>query len=126
WVFTVAVAQDDTDHDGLPDDWEGENFGDLSQGADDDPDSDGLTNLQEYSIETDPNDADTDGDGIRDGNDPNPLVAEEGGGFEDALFWAALIALLAIVSLLILLMFWRKKEPPQEETEDEADEDVED
>ncbi|MCJ2669092.1 MAG: FG-GAP-like repeat-containing protein [Candidatus Thermoplasmatota archaeon] len=126
WVFTVAVAQDDTDHDGLPDDWEGENFGDLSQGADDDPDSDGLSNLQEYSIETDPNDADTDGDGIRDGNDPNPLVAEEGGGFEDALFWAALIALLAITTLLILLMFWRKKEPPQEETEDEADEDVED
>ncbi|WOO39344.1 hypothetical protein [Rubellicoccus peritrichatus] len=62
----------DSDGDGMPDDWEithdmdpldatGEN------GADYDRDSDNLSNLQEYNNTTDPNDADTDDDGLPDG-----------------------------------------------------------
>ena len=39
---------DDTDRDGLPDAWEMRWFGNLEQGADGDPDRDGLTNLEEY------------------------------------------------------------------------------
>ena len=57
----------DTDGDGLPDIWERKYFGDLRSGPSDDPDKDGLTNLQEYRYHTDPTKADTDGDGMPDG-----------------------------------------------------------
>ena len=45
-IFTVGEI--DVDGDGLPDNWELQYFGNLSQGANDDPDGDGITNLQEY------------------------------------------------------------------------------
>ncbi|MAG46989.1 hypothetical protein CL617_00145, partial [archaeon] len=44
----------DTDNDGLPDNWEIENFVGLSQGADDDYDNDGFNNLNEYRTRSDP------------------------------------------------------------------------
>ncbi len=44
----------DTDHDGLDDDWEILNFGNLMQDGDGDFDGDGVTNLQEFQDETDP------------------------------------------------------------------------
>jgi hypothetical protein len=46
----------DSDGDGLPDVWEHKYFGNLAQGASDDPDGDGFTNLQEYGNYTDPTD----------------------------------------------------------------------
>jgi hypothetical protein len=72
---------------GMQDDWEMKNGLSLSvnQGALD-LDGDGLSNLQEYSNNTNPNDPDTDGDGISDGPlvptgsglqpgpDPNPVT----------------------------------------------------
>ncbi|MBO4345633.1 MAG: hypothetical protein J5833_07750, partial [Victivallales bacterium] len=60
---------EDSDEDGLPDEWEMNYFGNLDQGADDDPDEDGLTNLYEYWADTDPTVKKTDGinaDGILD------------------------------------------------------------
>lgn len=70
----------DTDKDGMPDFWEqknGLNYLDPND-ADLDPDKDGLTNLQEYRFGTDPNNADTDGGGVKDGEEvlkrrTNPL-----------------------------------------------------
>ena len=44
----------DIDKDGLPDKWELEFFGNLSQGKDDDPDKDLLSNIQEYHRGSDP------------------------------------------------------------------------
>ena len=61
----------DTDADGLPDVWELLYFGSLGQGAADDADGDGYTNLQEFQAGTNPNNAlsnpgDTDADGLPD------------------------------------------------------------
>ena len=61
----------DTDCDGLADAWEvGNGLDPLSasggDGADGDPDGDGLTNLQEQSLGGNPQNADTDGDGLPD------------------------------------------------------------
>ncbi|HEY9156260.1 MAG TPA: hypothetical protein VIM69_14100 [Opitutaceae bacterium] len=51
-------------------------FENLAAGVDPngDEDGDGLTNAQEQSLGTSPEDADTDGDGIPDGADPAPLT----------------------------------------------------
>lgn len=44
--------------------------------AEEDDDGDGWTNEQEQAANTDPENADTDGDGLEDDVDPNPLVRE--------------------------------------------------
>jgi len=58
----------DSDGDGLPDEWEYLHFASLTYGASDDPDGDGLTNAQEYSIGTNPANfgADADSDNLPD------------------------------------------------------------
>ena len=65
----------DDDGDGMPDWWEmANNLDPLFAGdAASDYDFDGLTALEEYKLGTDPNKADTDGDGILDGQDETPL-----------------------------------------------------
>jgi parallel beta-helix repeat protein len=52
---TTLSLPSDSDGDGLPDDWEVANFGNLSQGPSDDPDGDGWPNLAEYRGGTIPN-----------------------------------------------------------------------
>ncbi len=47
-AVTFTVGDVDADGDGLPDWWELQYFGNLSQVASGDPDGDGVTNLQEY------------------------------------------------------------------------------
>lgn len=64
----------DTDGNGLPDAWELQSFGRIGVVPDDDPDQDGLSNLQEYALGTNPLNADTDGDGLTDKTDPKPLI----------------------------------------------------
>jgi len=54
--FTGLHETYDSDMDTLPDWWELENFDNLDQGPDDDPDGDFYTNLEEYTYDTDPND----------------------------------------------------------------------
>ncbi len=61
----------DSDNDGLPDAWELDVFGNLDQKGSGDADGDGLTNLQEFTLGTDPTKADTDGDGLSDGQEVN-------------------------------------------------------
>jgi len=84
-VFAVDLydGTPDTDTDGLDDDWETNYFGDLSSTTSADPDSDGLTNLEEYQgwyaqwadvngiktqlkVYSDPSDDDSDDDGVLD------------------------------------------------------------
>lgn len=49
-----AARRQDSDHDGLPDDWETRFFGNLAAGPADDPDGDGWDNLLEFAFGTDP------------------------------------------------------------------------
>ena len=65
----------DTDVDGMPDDWEIMHNLNPNDPADAflDDDGDGLTSLDEYSIGSDPQDPDTDDDGVDDGFDGSPM-----------------------------------------------------
>jgi photosystem II stability/assembly factor-like uncharacterized protein len=65
-IFHYKITSD-TDADGMLDSWEMQHFGNLSQGQNGDYDSDGLTNLQEFQLGTNPTLKDTDGDGMPDG-----------------------------------------------------------
>ncbi len=75
----ATYTPDDTDGDGMDDAWE-TTYG-LSVGTDDsadDADGDGLTNLEEYGLGTDPSNDDSDSDGMDDGweldNSLDPLL----------------------------------------------------
>lgn len=80
---TVTVQLDDSDADGLPDDWEMQYFSDLDEVATDDPDTDGLDNAAELDASTDPTVPDTDQDGLSDGDEgthqTDPLNADTDG-----------------------------------------------
>ncbi len=52
--YTTITVEADNDNDGLPDSWEYQYFGDLSQGPNDDFNGDGITNLQHYQNHSDP------------------------------------------------------------------------
>jgi len=58
----------DDNANGIPDGWE--TFYGVSDAAAD-PDADGLTNLEEFQSATNPNEADTDNDGLNDGDEVN-------------------------------------------------------
>ena len=63
-VIPSSVTINDDDNDDMADDWEAANGIDNPS---EDPDSDGLNNLEEYNNNTDPNNSDTDGDTLPDG-----------------------------------------------------------
>jgi len=73
------VCDPDDDNDNMPDDYEsayGFNPYDALD-ANDDADGDGLINLDEYNLGTDPTLTDTDGDGVDDGFDGYPLDSQQ-------------------------------------------------
>jgi hypothetical protein len=107
----------DEDKDGLNDTWEIEQFGNITAyDADDDPDKDGFTNLQEYENNTDPEKStdrpiddkkDTDDDGITEATDTSDLE-----------FFMNIIAIIAIVNLvlviLVMILMAVRRKPTQE------------
>jgi len=66
YVYFTDPLNPDHDKDGLRDGWEIQNFGNFSRNGKGDADGDGLTELQEFTLGTDPNKADSDGDGLSD------------------------------------------------------------
>ncbi len=66
-VATAIFYVNDTDQNGMSDAWEISNFGATGQDPNGDPDSDGLTNIEEFQRGANPNNSDTNGDGVIDG-----------------------------------------------------------
>ena len=121
--FSLAPTGSDTDNDGLPDDWETEHFSNLLQTSSQDADSDGLTNLQEFAMGTEPDIADTDEDGIIDGDDPNPLVAEAD--TEENILnnqWLWILLIVVICGILGSAIYLRPKKQPEKEQENQPSE----
>ena len=96
-LIRVAAVGSDQDGDGLPDVYENENGLDPADPIDafEDQDGDGLSALDEYLAGTDPQVADSDGDGIADGEElvegedgyiTSPLIADsDGDGLSDGV-----------------------------------------
>jgi len=92
-IINIQVVLAGTSHGGIPDDWA------IAHGLDpndpampfEDPDHDGLTNLQEFQNGTDPHNPDTDGDGLTDGQEvlmyhTSPvLFSTDGTGISDGI-----------------------------------------
>lgn len=92
-IATIQVLIAGASHGGIPDDWA------IAHGLDpndpatpfEDPDHDGLTNLQEFQNGTDPHNPDTDGDGLTDGQEvliyhTSPvLFSTDGTGISDGI-----------------------------------------
>ena len=104
--FYLSPLGEDEDEDGLPDEWEMEYFGNLDQDANDDPDNDGATNIQEYGLGTEPNNDDTDGDGLKDGDDPEPLVPAND--FIKEYWWIILLIIIICLGIGIGIVIRRR------------------
>ncbi|SFU00524.1 GlyGly-CTERM domain-containing protein [Pseudoalteromonas sp. DSM 26666] len=79
WTAELDVVSD-FDGDGIPDYWEAQNGLNAldSYDASNDPDYDGLSNLNEYQMSSNPLSTDTDGDGVQDSEDSHPTDSSLG------------------------------------------------
>ncbi len=119
----------DDDNDGLPDSWEEEYGLDRldPQDAELDSDSDGLNNTKEFEMGTEPNNADTDGDGHDDGDDYYPLdpkrwkMETE----EDILPLLIILVIVIILVIALLILMYRRRSDGLEGLEGTDYEDME-
>lgn len=110
-------ASKDSDNDGMSDAWEKIHGLDPNDPSDakNDPDRDGLSNLDEFKQCTSPKSADSDRDGMRDGEevengtdptDPeNRATPDDKDKDDNLLFWCILVTLL-LVLLVVILLAW--------------------
>jgi len=101
--------EEDWDNDGLPNQWEIDNDLDPYDPTDADKDADGdkMKNIDEYRNETDPNNNDSDDDGVIDGEDYAPLDKFVSKPPDDKKEWyeePLNIIIIIVVALIILLL----------------------
>jgi hypothetical protein len=99
-AFTAVVAMLDTDQDSLPDWWEENYFGDLSQTATGDYDHDGYDNLEEYAKGTSPT-----------AKDPRPTFVQM---VKDNWYVVVILAVIIVCAILIAMPFLSKRRKVQE------------
>jgi hypothetical protein len=118
------IDKNDTDGDNLPDVWEEDNFGNLSQDGDDDPDNDTFTNHQEWENNTNPNDPDDYPGKTQDQPESDDSDTDS---FFTNYWWLFLLLFLVIILLIIfaLIASRKKKEEEEESEEEEAEEETE-
>jgi hypothetical protein len=106
-VETIKEAvETDTDEDNLPDWWEILNFGDItSYDADDNPDGDKYSNIQEYNQDSDPMDK----------NDPDKEEKDGDGDDNLGMIIGIVVVIIVVVVLLVLFMMMKKKGGKKEE-----------
>jgi hypothetical protein len=76
-ALPAAAAARDSDGDGMPNRWEkAHGLDPFRANARGNPDRDGLRNLAEFTASTDPQDADTDDDGLTDGAEVNDFETD--------------------------------------------------
>jgi hypothetical protein len=132
WTFSVEPDSDhdgipdstdpDDDNDGMPDTWEEANgFNRLDPNdASGDADNDGLTNLQEYNAGTNPHNPDTDGDGVKDGDDPFPTDPTRGKK-EGTDYTLYIVAAAVVAGIVIGLVFFMMRRRPKQAKKEKAE-----
>lgn len=108
------IIENDTDNDGMPDDWE------LKYGLDPnnpmdallDLDNDSLMNLEEYKLGTDPTDYDTDNDGYSDKIDAYPndpkRYKKESAQNNNYIIYLIIIVIIILLTIALLRIFIKK------------------
>lgn len=104
--------EDDMDLDGMDNDWEELHGLDPMDASDamEDPDEDGITNLEEYYNKTNPNRSDID-----EGSVENSNVDDEGGS------WPILLFLAILMVMIILAVFYNRRRDIEEDKPEEQD-----
>ena len=123
---TGDACDEDGDNDGLPDEFENKyNLNPLdSSDATADSDNDGLSNLREFILETNPRNSDSDGDGHSDGkedgkSDPNSAASRPGSpAVVKLLFW--MVLLLAVLGV-VGFFYYRNLTAPIRQTRAEVE-----
>jgi hypothetical protein len=144
--LTVQEGTVDTDNDGMPNSWEiqyGLNPEDASD-ANNDPDNDDLTNLEEYLGGTNPKSPDSDGDGMPDGwesmygldpttpsadndedgdgktdfeeyrDNTNPIDKQTEDEEDNQWLIILLILIVVVVVIVVAVIFLKKRKAPEE------------
>ncbi len=106
-TITLTVGGADTDRDGLPDSWEEQYFDGLEYDAEEDPDNDRLTNLEEYILNSDPLDPDS---------PVSQSKKSDSDDIDEGLMIGIVIAIIIIIVVLIMVfLLMRKKKATSEE-----------
>ncbi len=101
----TPIEPNDTDGDGLPDEWEMKYFDDLSQNGNGDYDNDNYTNKEEY-----------DAGSIPTNSASMPLGTDKEASDEIPIFiWIAIIIVFIIIIVIILILRFMKKKPSSDQ-----------